>query len=227
MSEYKNARDISEEDIKLEPLSEEALSEGERFFKGESSFVLGVVKFEQLPQDSLPEIAFAGRSNVGKSSLLNALMNRKNLARTSNTPGRTREVNFFKINDKAYLVDLPGYGYAKAPKKEVLGWNKLIMDYLQGRSNLSRICLLIDSRHGIKNNDEEIMKVLDSAAVNYNIVLTKTDKINAKELENIKNDVANKLRNHPACNPRVIATSSAKGFGLNELRAELCLVINL
>ncbi|MEX1060691.1 MAG: ribosome biogenesis GTP-binding protein YihA/YsxC, partial [Methyloceanibacter sp.] len=154
------------------------IAKGEALFKGACTFVKGVVRIEDLPKDGRPEIAFAGRSNVGKSSLINALTGRTSLARVSVTPGRTRELNFFTIGKNAalYLVDMPGYGYARASKAAIKGWTRLIGDYLKGRRELKRVFLLIDARHGIKPNDEETMKLLDEAAVSYQVVLTKADK---------------------------------------------------
>src|SRR6478736_7785019 len=176
------------------------LRRGEALFKAPSTFVKGVVRVADLPQDGRPEVAFAGRSNVGKSSLINALTRQKSLARVSVTPGRTRELNFFTLGkDHAlYLVDMPGYGYAKASKSAVKGWTRLIGDYLKGRRELKRVFLLIDARHGIKPNDQETMTLLDEAAVSYQAVLTKADKPKASELEARKEKIANDLAKHPA-----------------------------
>jgi len=184
-------------------------------------FVMGGADLESLPPATLPEIAFAGRSNVGKSSLVNALTGRKTLAKASNTPGRTREINFFLLAESLMLVDLPGYGYAKAPKKDVARWTRLVKDYLAGRPNLRRVCLLIDSRHGIKDVDIEIMGMLDKAAVNYQIILTKTDKIKASELAQITEAAYAALKRHPAAHPQILVTSSEKKDGIEELRDEL------
>src|SRR3979409_2132098 len=164
------------------------IARGEALFKGPCTFVKGVVKIDGLPQDGRPEVAFAGRSNVGKSSLINALTGRTSLARVSVTPGRTRELNFFTLGKDAalYLVDMPGYGYARASKSEIKGWTRLIRDYLRGRRELKRVFLLIDARHGIKPNDEETMTAMDEAAVPYQVVLTKVDKPKASELEATK-----------------------------------------
>lgn len=183
--------------------------------------MLGVVSMTTLPPPSVPEIAFAGRSNVGKSSLINGLTGRKNLARASNEPGRTRELNFFDLGGRLRIVDLPGYGYAKAPKQVVERWTALTKRYLRGRVNLKRVILLIDSRHGIKATDEAIMKVLDEAAVVYQVALTKTDKLKPGEAEARLNETHEKIRRRPAAYPVVAVTSSAKGAGLPELRAEL------
>jgi len=171
---------------------------------------MGGVDLEALPPTTLPEIAFAGRSNVGKSSLVNALTGRKTLAKASNTPGRTREINFFRLAEKLMLVDLPGYGYAKAPKKDVARWTRLVKDYLSGRPNLRRVCLMIDSRHGIKTVDQEIMSALDSSAVNYQIILTKSDKIKPAELAKVLDASYIAIKRHPAAHPLILATSSEK-----------------
>ncbi len=190
-------------------------------FTGPCSFVKGVVDVAGLPESSVREVAFAGRSNVGKSSLINALVNRKGLARTSNTPGRTQEINFFDLGGRLHLVDLPGYGYAAAPQKKVMAWNQLIRDYLRGRVQLARVFLLIDARHGLKPIDTEIMTLLDEAAVSYQAVLTKIDKLKPSELHKVQTALAAKLAKRPAAHPDLIATSSLKGIGLNDLRAEI------
>ena len=190
-------------------------------FAQSCTFVLSVAKLEQLPETELEEVAFIGRSNVGKSSLINALTNQKSLARTSNTPGRTQQLNYFNLAEKIHLVDLPGYGFAKAPIAEVKKWQKMILTYLQGRVNLRRVFLLIDSRHGIKTVDTEIMDLLDKAAVTYQIVLTKTDKISEKELEIVTKSTQEAIKKHPAAYTKLIATSSEKKIGLDNLRAEI------
>jgi GTP-binding protein len=197
------------------------IARGEALFKGPCTFVKGVVRIADLPNDGTPEIAFAGRSNVGKSSLINALTGRTSLARVSVTPGRTRELNFFTLGKDGafYLVDMPGYGYAKASKAQVKGWTRLIGDYLRGRRELKRVFLLIDARHGIKDNDKETMKLLDEAAVSYQVVLTKADKPKASELAAIQEKVAAELSKHPAAYPQLIATSARFGSGIPELRA--------
>lgn len=208
-----------------EDFDRKTLETANRLFNRPCGFVLGVARLEQLPGDELPEIAFAGRSNVGKSSIINALTNQKNLAKTSNTPGRTQQLNFFNLDDKIHIVDLPGYGFAQAPENIVRQWQKLISTYLQGRANLKRVFLLIDSRHGIKKVDAEIMEMLDKAAVTYQIVLTKTDKISAAALEKICTATQNILKDHAAAYPKIIATSSEKKTGLELLRAEIASLI--
>jgi GTP-binding protein len=207
-------------------VGEADLARGEALFKGPCTFVKGVVKIDGLPQDGRPEVAFAGRSNVGKSSLINALTGRTSLARVSVTPGRTRELNFFTLGKDAalYLVDMPGYGYARASKSEIEGWTRLIRDYLKGRRELKRVFLLIDARHGIKPNDEETMTAMDEAAVSYQVVLTKADKPKAAELGAIKAKVAEKLAKHPAAYPQVLTTSARTGSGIPELRAAVAVL---
>ncbi len=185
------------------------------------NFVMGGVALDALPPQHFPEIAFAGRSNVGKSSLVNALTGQKTLAHASNTPGRTRELNFFLLAEKLMLVDLPGYGYAKAGKKDVRKWNDLVMAYLSGRPNLKRVLLLIDSRHGLKENDLTTMALLDETAVSYQIVLTKLDKIRPSDAEEVLKQTRFKIKKHPAAMAEVIATSSEKKVGISELRASL------
>ncbi len=204
-----------------ERFNEDQIDAGRRLFGGPSRFLKGVAKLEQLPPEKGVEIAFAGRSNVGKSSLINALTNVNGLARASNTPGRTRELNFFDVNEALTLVDMPGYGYAKAPKNEVKQWQAVLRGYLRGRPGLTRAFVLIDSRHGILKADEEMFDLLDEAAVTYQVVLTKTDKIKPAELEKVYETVAAAIKKHPAAFPQIHATSSDKGHGIPELRAEI------
>ncbi len=200
----------------------EQLEAGRKLLASPCTFVLGVASLSQLPpDDQMEEIAFAGRSNVGKSSLINALTGRKSLAKTSNTPGRTQQMNYFNLADCLFLVDLPGYGFAKAPESMVKKWQKTIFAYLQGRVNLKRVFLLIDSRHGIKKVDRDIMEMLDKAAVTYQIILTKSDKISAAELEKVLTQTREETSKHAAAYVDVIVTSSEKGFGIDELRAEI------
>ncbi|MEX6724592.1 ribosome biogenesis GTP-binding protein YihA/YsxC [Sphingosinicellaceae bacterium M-36] len=198
---------------------------GRRLFAGPITFLKSAPALKFLPDPICAEIAFAGRSNVGKSSLINALTNRNGLARTSNTPGRTQELNFFDVGDPAApalrLVDMPGYGYAEAPKPVVAAWQNLIRTYLRGRAALKRVFVLIDSRHGIKPPDEPIMTMLDEAAVSYQLVLTKLDKLNAREAAEVLARVRADARRHGACHPEIIVTSSEKGRGIAELRAAI------
>ncbi len=181
----------------------------------------GVVNLRDLPDAALPEIAFAGRSNVGKSSLLNGLTFRKNLARSSNTPGRTRELNFFNLADRLMLVDLPGFGYARAARSDIARWTTLTRDYLRGRAALSRVFLLIDSRHGVKDNDLAVMDVLDESAVVYQLVLTKTDKLKRGELDRVYDKTSALIARRPAAFSRLAAVSAHKGDGMADLRADI------
>lgn len=193
---------------------------GRKLFAGPCTFVLGVAKIEQLPAADRSEIAFAGRSNVGKSSLVNALTNQKTLAKTSNTPGRTQQLNYFDLGEgKLYLVDMPGYGYAKVSKSQKDEWNKLIRSYLKGRDTLRCVFILVDARHGLKESDTELMSMLDEAAVSYRIILTKTDKVKLHELEKMEEKINTILKKYPAAFPQMSRTSSVKGYGLEELRA--------
>jgi GTP-binding protein len=192
---------------------------GQWLFAQEPRFLRGVVSLDGLPPMEMPEVAFAGRSNVGKSSLINALLNRHGVARVSNTPGRTKELNFFDLAGRLTLVDLPGYGFAETNRKLVDQWTKLIFQYLRGRANLKRVMLLIDSRHGFKDVDREAMKVLDEAAVSYRIVLTKADKPKARELAETLARTEAEAARHPAAFPQLSLTSSEKGTGLPDLRA--------
>jgi GTP-binding protein len=205
--------------------SERDIARGEALAKRPCTFVRGVVRITDLPHDGTPEVAFAGRSNVGKSSLINALVGRTNLARVSVTPGRTRELNFFALGKEVplYLVDMPGYGYARASKAQVKGWTWLIADYLKGRCELKRVFLLIDARHGIKPNDKETMVLLDEAAVSYQAVLTKTDKLKAPELAAVEAKVAGELAKRLAAYPQILTASARTGFGIPELRAAVAL----
>jgi len=196
------------------------------FHSGAAQFVLGVAQLEQLPAADRPECAFIGRSNVGKSSLFNALFGNSSLARVSNTPGRTQQLNFFNFRDgAAYIVDVPGYGYAQAPTAEVKKWQNVLKDYLRGRVNLRRAFLLIDARHGIKENDVEMMKMLDTAAVAYQIILTKIDKISAAAVTKVLAEVQSKIKKHAACAPEILVTSSEKSIGLEDLRAAVLRLI--
>ena len=197
------------------------LETARKMFAGPVAFLKSAPKLEYLPAPVVPEVAFAGRSNVGKSSLLNALANRNGLARTSNTPGRTQELNFFDVGEPLQfrLVDMPGYGFAKAPKDMVRQWRYLVNDFLRGRDVLKRALVLIDARHGVKDVDREIMDMLDKAAVSYRLVLTKADKIKATDLATVTDATAGEARKRPAAHPDIIATSSEKGMGLPELRA--------
>jgi len=187
-------------------------------FAQECTFMRGVTRIADLPEPSFPEVAFAGRSNVGKSTLINALTNRKSLARTSNTPGRTQQINFFKLSDHLIIVDLPGYGFAKASKKAVNEWNKLIRLYLKGRVELKRVYILVDSRHGLKPVDKVTMDLLDEAGVTYQIVLTKTDKVKPADLENLTRKIEIELKPHPAAYPTLLATSAAHHHGIQDLQ---------
>ncbi len=202
--------------------SDDQLLAGRRLFSAPAQFRLGVAKLEQLPPVRGVEFAIAGRSNVGKSSLINALTGVRDLARASNTPGRTRELNFFELDGgAATLVDMPGYGFAKASKQEVKQWQALLKAYLRGRPGLARAFVLIDSRHGILAADREMFDLLDEAAVTYQVILTKTDKIKPAELEKVLADVSAEVKRRAAAFPLVHATSSEKFTGLDDLRAEI------
>lgn len=201
----------------------EAAERARKLFAGPITFLKSAPELKFLPNADVPEIAFAGRSNVGKSSLLNALTNRNKLARTSNTPGRTQELNFFDVGNplKLRLVDMPGYGFAEAPKDMVKRWRFLINDFLRGRAVLKRALVLIDSRHGLKPVDHEIMDMLDKAAVNYQLVMTKTDKVKPSLLATTLDKVAAEARKHPAAHPAILTTSSETGAGIPELRTAI------
>jgi GTP-binding protein len=202
-------------------IDEDAIEVGRLLFAREAVFELGISQLVQIPEPGLPEIAFAGRSNVGKSSLINAVTGRNTLARTSNTPGRTQEINFFDLGGQLRLIDLPGYGFAKVPKEKVEAWTHMIKGYLRGRVTLRRACVLVDSRHGLKEVDKQIMNLLDDAGVAYQIILTKADKISSTALDKVRMDTAAALKKHPAAHPEVWPTSSEKGLGIPELRASL------
>ena len=197
------------------------IENGRLLFAREVLFMLSVVNLDALPPADRPEICFAGRSNVGKSSLINALTNRKGLARASNTPGRTRELNYFNVDERLNLVDLPGYGYARAPKTEISNWTRLTRAFLRGRAGLRRVFLLIDSRHGIKPSDIELMEMLDEAAVTYQLVLTKSDKVKKVELAKVMRRTSRTIGKRPAAHPELMVTSSEKKTGLDDLRAEI------
>jgi GTP-binding protein len=198
-----------------------ALEAGRKLFAAECRFVAGVPEIAALPPMGLPEVAFAGRSNVGKSSLINALTGRTALARTSDTPGRTQQLNFFDLAGRLMLVDLPGHGYAAAAKHEIARWTAVIDAYLKGRATLARVCLLVDARHGLKDVDRALMKRLDKSAVTYQAVLTKVDKLSAAALAAQRDALDAALRRHPAAHPELIATSAVSGVGIPELRAAL------
>ncbi len=203
--------------------TDDQIEQGRKLFAGEAVFVKGVVGLDGLPKQDRTEIAFAGRSNVGKSSLINALTGRKALARASNTPGRTQELNFFALGkNRLYIVDLPGYGFADAPKKSVDAWRALTLDYLRNRSRLKRVFILIDARRGVGEVDTGVLDELDAWAVAYQIVLTKLDKLKKSEAEPLLAGTLAALKKRPAAHPHVIATSSETGAGLPELRAEIC-----
>lgn len=197
------------------------IQDARHFFSGPCDFVISAASLSQLPEPNRSEVAFIGRSNVGKSSLINALTGRKDLARTSNTPGRTQQLNFFNLRDKLYIVDLPGYGYAKVSKSQIKDWTKLMKDYLRGRPNLRCVLVLVDSRHGLKSSDIEMMKMLDESAVNYRIVLTKCDKQKNEELERTREVIENTLKKHGAAQPTTIHSSAVKKYGLDDLRVQI------
>jgi GTP-binding protein len=208
----------------MSEVADEELAEAARkLFAGPIAFLKSAPGLQYLPEPDVPEIAFAGRSNVGKSSLLNALTSRKGLARTSNTPGRTQELNFFDLGEplRMRLVDMPGYGFAEAPKDLVKRWKHLVNDYLRGRAVLKRALVLVDSRHGLKPPDREMMEMLDDAAVGYQLVLTKADKVKPTALAELLEEVASEARKHPAAHPAIFTTSSETGSGIAELRTAI------
>lgn len=200
---------------------EAALAAGRHLFAQECRFVTAAASLDSLPPTGLTEVAFAGRSNVGKSTLINGLTARKALARASHTPGRTRQINFFSLGDRLLLVDLPGYGYARASKRDIAAWTALVEDYLRGRPTLRRTCLLIDARHGFKPTDETVMAMLEAAAVVYQIVLTKCDKLRAAALDERISRTHDVLARRAAAFPEIIATSARNGAGIEQLRASL------
>ena len=210
--------DVSDPDRFDDP---ESLEVGRKLFAREATFLRGVAKLDQLPPAGLPEVAFAGRSNVGKSSLINALTGRTSLARTSNTPGRTQEINLFDLGGRLMLVDLPGYGFAQAPKEVVERWTRLVFAYLRGRPSLMRVCLLIDGRHGLKKADEEAIELLGKAAVPFQLVLTKTDLVRKADLEALTFELETRLAKQVGALPRPILTSAKAREGVDLLRASL------
>lgn len=206
-------------------VSAEEIERGRLMFAAETDFLKGVVAMDGLPPADRLEVCFAGRSNVGKSSLINALTGRKGLARASNTPGRTQEINFFTRGDTRYLVDLPGYGYANAPLKVVEKWQRLLKAYLSGRQTLRRAFVLVDARHGVKPVDEEIFTLLDKAAVTFQVVLTKADKVKLNDRDVVLAQVRKALTKHPAAFPEIVLTSSEKGDGIETLRAIIATLV--
>ena len=203
------------------PIQLEELEAGRLLFAQDCRFIAGAADATSLPQESLPEIAFLGRSNVGKSSLVNALTGRRTLARTSSTPGRTRQINFFALAGRLMLLDLPGYGYAEAPKRAVEAWNRLVRHYLSERGTLRRVCLLIDARHGIKEPDRPIMQLCDASGLSFQVVLTKADKLGVAERAAVAEAVAEELASHSAGHPEIHQTSAETGLGIAALRATI------
>ena len=201
--------------------SKEQLEIARKVFAGPCDFMLGVASLGQLPDADKPEIAFAGRSNVGKSSLMNALTGRRTLARTSHTPGRTQELNYFNLGDRLYMVDMPGYGYAKVSKEKIKAWTDLIFAYMRGRPTLRCVFILVDARHGLKPGDFDLMTMLNEAAVSYRIILTKVDKVKDEALEKTVGAIEDVLKKQPAAYPHVLCTSSVKGKGISDLRATI------
>lgn len=205
----------------MEDFSAEQIEEARKIFAGPCDFIWGAADLKQLPPADKAEIAFAGRSNVGKSSLVNALTGRTTLAKVSNTPGRTQQLNFFNLGGLLYLVDMPGYGYAKVSQEQRKKWDTLIFEYLRGRPNLRCVLMMIDSRHGLKESDIHLMGLLDKAAVNYRIILTKADKTSAADLEKTLSQTLQILKKHPAAFPAVHVTSAEKDLGIEPLRAAI------
>lgn len=197
------------------------LEKGKWLFAGECDFKIGATEISHIPKSDICEVAFAGLSNVGKSSLINSLTGRNTLAKTSSTPGRTRQINFFLLREKITLVDLPGYGYAKAPKNAIKIWNDLTKQYLKNRPNLVRVCILVDARRGVKDSDRNMMNLLDESGVSYQIILTKSDKVKKLDVEKIISDINAEAHKHIALNPMVIATSSHKNIGIDIVRATI------
>ena len=214
MIEYSKPQNVDE-------MGQHTFEAGRILFAQECNFLIGATSKSSMPLTNLNEVAFAGRSNVGKSSLINALTGRKALARISNTPGRTQQINFFNLGERLMIADLPGYGYAKASKRTVRRWSKLVHLYLKGRVQLRRVCLLVDSRHGLKDSDRDTMTVMDETAVSYQVILTKCDKIKESALVDVINGTYIELANHVAAHPKILPSSSVRGTGISELRAEL------
>ena len=207
--------------------SDSEISLGEKLFSGDIRFIFGMQNLTSLPDDSLPEIAFAGRSNVGKSSLINSITNRKNLARTSQNPGRTQQINFFDVGSKNFrLVDLPGFGYAKSSKRSIKGWTKLIYSYLSKRVNLKRVLFLLDSRRGITEIDRINMKFFNDNAISYQIILTKIDKIKSDQIHKLVFDISKNCSKYPAAHPIIHITSSHKKLGIDKLKADIATLLS-
>lgn len=211
----------TESDLTDERLKNESLENGRKLFSQNCAFIAAAQNIQALPPMHAPEVAFAGRSNVGKSSLINALTSRRMLARTSQTPGRTKQLNFFDLAGRICLVDLPGYGYAKSSKTEIKAWTSLTLAFLKGRQNLRRVFLLIDSRRGVGKSDREIMEIFDTAAVSWGLVLTKIDKIKDNEIRTIIEDATKEAGKHTAAWPGIFTTSSQKTLGIAELRSHI------
>ena len=219
MIEYSKPQNVDE-------MGQPAFEAGRILFAQECNFLIGATSKSSMPLTNLNEVAFAGRSNVGKSSLINALTGRKALARISNTPGRTQQINFFNLGERLMIADLPGYGYAKASKRIIQQWSELVSIYLKGRVQLRRVCLLVDSRHGLKELDRYTMAMLDEAAVSYQVILTKCDKIKEAALVKVVKRIDTELANHVAAHPKILPSSAVKGSGISELRTELTKLAN-